>query len=564
MSDDGGKFPATPTTSGWYPVSDGSNQETFWDGTAWTRRRQYQFGGPFLEIPLHPSDPPLASPTPPGSSTPVPTSSIPAPTPSPMRSGPEIASMSRPWSQPTETQTTVPSSRFRSSRQRIRFIQLVYLIAIIGYFVSAHGPNATTSNPEKYFVILFVVGLVAHLILWTATAGARREMRDQESERRPRWPFRYLSRLTDGLQGPRLASFIGGIRTQPRLTPAGFNATVPMVRLSLFSNGLRVGPSTPLLSLSVPTWEARFDELDVIQAVGRVQGLTTGVLFRKSQSHEWVIFWTTNREKVFTTLEQMGITVSREPVRLRTGSQFRVNQFVEDELRPTEPSVLGSATSRTPATGTSPEASSPFAFATPPPSTAPHLTTTAPEDKKWPGVVVAVLVAFVVLSVFALVFNLVDTSNSATPGAPPGGGVVTTLPTPVVTVSPAVWRATASQDARHLSPPLAGIPNSILHLKYNYGATDNGYNLSDLVDDLQSMRLECTMFHNLAVAGAPSPALAQDAESVSAACDDLVSVDDGDLNGADHKWTPKLASNDAHWVKILTERVAVLQNGVTS
>jgi hypothetical protein len=562
MSDDGSNFPATPTTSGWYPVGDGSDQETFWDGTTWTRRREFRFGSPPREIPLHPSDPPLAhSPTPPGSSTPASTSSAPAPTTPPLlkRSEPSVEPMNRTWSQPTPTQTTPPSPRFRSSRQRIRLVQLIYLIAIIGFFVTRQGQHTTTSNPEKYFVILFVVGLVVRLILWRATSGARGEVRDQESERRPRWPFRYLSRLTDGLQGPRLTSFIGGIRTQPRLTPEGFNATVPLVRLSLFSNGLRVGPSTPLLSMSVPTWEARFDELDVIQAIGRVRGVTTGILFRKSQSHEWVIFWTSNREEVFTTLEQMNVTVSREPVRLRTGNQFRVNQFVEGELRPTEPSVLGLATATATTSTSSPGASPSFAFTAPPLSTGSHVATTAPEDKKWPGVVVFVVVAFVVASVFAFVFTVFDTSNSASPGASPGGGVVTTLPTPVVTVSPAGWRAFVTQNARYLSQPLAAIPSSILHLRYNYGSTQNGYNLTELMEDLKSMSLDCGLFHNLAAAGAPSPALAQDASSVNAACDELVSVDRGDLNSADHKWTPKLASNDAHWVKILTERVAVLK-----
>jgi hypothetical protein len=76
-----------------------------------------------------------------------------------------------------------------------------------------------------------------------------------------------------------------------------------LVRLSLFPNGLRLGPSSSLLSMNVPTWEARFDELDVIQAIGRVQGFTTGILFRKSQSHDWIIFWTFNRDRVFATFE---------------------------------------------------------------------------------------------------------------------------------------------------------------------------------------------------------------------------------------------------------------------
>lgn len=415
-------------------------------------------------------------------------------------------------------------------------------------------------------MFLFVLGFVVHLIMRMASAGARRDVRDHESGRRPRWPFRYLSRLTDGLQGQRLTSFVGGMRTQPRLGPAGFNATVPLVRLSLFSNGLRVGPSSSLLSMSVPTWEARFEELDVIQAVGRVKGLTTGILFRKSKSHEWVIFWTTNREMVFTTLDHMGVTVSREPVRLRVGSQWRVNQFVDDELDPSEPSVLGPLTKATAAVVGHTRLSSPLVFSTPLSSIAPDLTTTAPEDRKWPGIIAGVAVALVIVSTFALVFNLVTAANSGAPGASNDGGVVTTVstPVPVVTIRPAAWRTSVLNNTRYLAPPLAGIPDLISRLRYNYGVTDNSYNVLDLTDDFQSMSFDCSTIHNLTNDGAPSPALAKDAANVSVACGDLVNVDQAALKSSDNKWTPRLASNSAHWLKILKERVTVLRNGAAN
>lgn len=433
-------------------------------------------------------------------------------------------------------------------------------MAIIGYFVWAREGHGSAPNPQKYLVFLLVLGVVSNLFVRMASASARRDIRDQESDRRPKGAFRYLSRLTDGLQGERLTSFVGGMRRQPRLSPQAFNATGPFVRLSIFSNGVRVGPSSSLLSMSVPTWEARFDELDVIQAIGRVKGLTTGILFRKSQSHEWVIFWTANREAIFTTLEHTGVTGSREPVQLRAGSQWRVKEFVEDDLRPSEPSVLGAAPTAAPiATSSAP---SPLVFATPLTSNISNLTTTAPEDRKWPGVVVGVVVAFVVVSTFVLVFNLVDSGNSVAPGAANNAGVVTTVTgtAPVVTASPAAWRTAVENNIRYLSPPLAGIPNSILHLRYNYGVTYNSYDLSDLTSDLQSMSLECTMFHGLVDNGAPSPALAKDTENVSVACSDLVSVDHVDLNSSNNKWTPKLASNDRHWLKILQERLEVLNN----
>jgi hypothetical protein len=453
MSSGNDNFPATPTTSGWYPVNDGSDQETFWDGTAWTKRRQYRFGSPFLEIPLHQSDPPLApvAPVPP---TPTSTTSPSTPTmsPSSILSDPSIGSMNRPVPRPSRV-PVAPSPSYRTSRQRLRFIQFIYVIAIFGFFISSFR-HPSGVNFQKYFLYLFVLGIVLHIIVRMASSGARRDIRANETGRRPTWPFRYLSRLTDGLQGPLLTSFVGGMRTQPRIGPVGFNATVPLARLSIFSNGLRVGPSSSLLSLSVPTWEARFDELDVIQAIGRVKGFTTGILLRKSQSHEWVVFWTLNREEVFTALEHIGITVSREPVRFRVGKQWRESQFVEDELRPSSPSVLGSPASATATvTGANPGetgATSPLVFATPLTSSASVRSTAAPDDKKWPGVVIPIFIVVMVLTANSLVFGLIRLSDPARSNEGVGDTTVTT-PLPVVTISPAAWRTAVGNDVRYLS-----------------------------------------------------------------------------------------------------------------
>jgi hypothetical protein len=555
MSSD--EFPATPTTSGWYPLDDGSGQETYWDGSAWTKRRQYRFGAPFVELPLHPSDPPLApEPPPPTASAPAPTS--PLSTPSavpPWRTDPLAGSSS---SRASVSPATASSSTFQSSRRRIRFVQLMYLIAFIGFF--AFRGHTGGVNPQKYFAILFVVGLIVGLILRMSSARARQEVRAQESDRRPRWPFRYMSRLTEGLQGPRLTSFVGGMRTQPRFRPEGLNATVPLARLSIFSNGIRVGPSSSLLSMSVPTWEARFDELDVIQAIGRVQGLTTGILFRKSQSHEWVIFWSTNRDSAFAALENMGVAVSREPVHLRVGSQWRVNQFAEDELRPSEPSVLSSA-SATRAVGSS-GATSPLTFPTSS-STISNVTTTAPEDRKWPGIVVLVVVVLIVASITALVSNLIP--NSAVPGAPNSGVVTTTTTTVSVgTITPTEWRTSEADNAHDLSLPLAGLSEWILHLRYYHGSSATNYNLIDLTSGLQIVNSECNAFRNLATDGPPSPALASGAANVGAACGELVSVDRADLKSSNNEWTPRLASNNQHWLKLLENRLAVLHSGASN
>jgi hypothetical protein len=458
-----------------------------------------------------------------------------------------------------------PSPSYRTSRQRLRFIQFIYVIAIFGFFISSFR-HPSGVNFQKYFLYLFVLGIVLHIIVRMASSGARRDIRANETGRRPTWPFRYLSRLTDGLQGPLLTSFVGGMRTQPRIGPVGFNATVPLARLSIFSNGLRVGPSSSLLSLSVPTWEARFDELDVIQAIGRVKGFTTGILLRKSQTHEWVVFWTLNREEVFTALEHIGITVSREPVRFRVGKQWRESQFVEDELRPSLPSVLGSPASATATvTGANPgetSTTSPLVFATPLTSSASDRSTAAPDDKKWPGVVIPLFIVVMVLTVNSLVFGLIRLSDPARSNEGVGDTTVTT-PLPVVTISPAAWRTAVGNDVRYLAAPFAGIPNSISHLRYNYGVTQNSYDLLDLTNDLQSVNYYCPVFHYNAVNGAPSQSLSTDAANVSVACDELVSIDETDLKSSNNKWTPKLASNSAHWLKIFKERLALLQNEAT-
>jgi hypothetical protein len=568
MSSDDDHFPPTPATTGWYPVSDGTDQETFWDGTAWTKRRQYRFGSPFLDLPLHRGDPPLA-PAPTSSSS-TPGSVPPTPTPTSMtESYLKSRSLSadpatRPMFANAPSQTTTPSPRFRTSRQRLRFIRLIYLFLFFGtfYFIFV---RRSAPNPEKYLVGLWIVGILLTIFVRMASAGGRRAVRDEESDRRPGWPFRYMSRLTDGLQGERLTSFVGGMRMQPRVGPTGFNATVPMVRLSLFANGVRVGPSSSLLSMSVPTWEARFDELDVIQAIGRLTGLTTGIVFRKSQSHEWVIFWTTNRDQVFTTFEQMGLAVSREPVRLLVGREWRDSQFAEDQLRPSEPSVLGSRNTVAPPAVNSPGNSAPLVFATPHPATTANLATAAPEDRTWPGVLVGVAGIVFVISIIALIFGFSRATPNLTPGVSPAGGVVTTVatPPPVGTVNPATWRTDAGNDARYLHPSLAAIPDSIRQLRYDYGVTEDSLNLVSLTSTLESLTTYCTMMGDLATY-APVPALATDVASTGAACADLVSVDQVDLRNSDNKWTAKLASNDEHWLTILRSRLANLKDGLAT
>ena len=64
----------------------------------------------------------------------------------------------------------------------------------------------------------------------------------------------------------------------------------------------------------MPTWEARYEEITNVAAVGRVPVMTHGVRFRTVDG-EWVVFWAINRGKVLRTLAARGLAVAPKPVR---------------------------------------------------------------------------------------------------------------------------------------------------------------------------------------------------------------------------------------------------------
>ncbi len=118
-------------------------------------------------------------------------------------------------------------------------------------------------------------------------------------------------------------TFIGGVRAPlwGFNLVGGWNATVPFARLSLFAEGLRLGSSLPFLPLKflvpVPTWEARYEELSEVSAVGNISGFTTGVRFRATRASEWIVFWTLDRPNVLQALAARGVAVTTTPVRFR-------------------------------------------------------------------------------------------------------------------------------------------------------------------------------------------------------------------------------------------------------
>lgn len=114
-------------------------------------------------------------------------------------------------------------------------------------------------------------------------------------------------------------TFVGGMRVPVwgMNIVGGWNVTYPFVRLSLFREGLRVNAARPPLSLLVPRWEATYGELQEVAAVGKIEGITSGVLFRTSERGGWVVFWTVNRPEVLRALAALGVPVSSSPRRFR-------------------------------------------------------------------------------------------------------------------------------------------------------------------------------------------------------------------------------------------------------
>jgi hypothetical protein len=109
-------------------------------------------------------------------------------------------------------------------------------------------------------------------------------------------------------------SFVGGIRVgSARVTLPfflGWNASFPFVRLSLFSDGLRLERSHRSLRYLIPTWEVRYDDLIEVQAVGRL-----GIRFRTRSTNEWAIFWAKDRSAVMRAVAEHGVVVNTEAVR---------------------------------------------------------------------------------------------------------------------------------------------------------------------------------------------------------------------------------------------------------
>ena len=86
-------------------------------------------------------------------------------------------------------------------------------------------------------------------------------------------------------------------------------------RLTLFPKGLRIDASEMNLSkTSVPTWEARYDELLDVSAVGFFP--RSGVRFYADTTNfGLIVFYTLSRQGVLEALSMRGVAVNFTPIR---------------------------------------------------------------------------------------------------------------------------------------------------------------------------------------------------------------------------------------------------------
>jgi len=141
-----------------------------------------------------------------------------------------------------------------------------------------------------------------------------------------RFAARGASRTLRGIDcnGGPLQSFRGGLRWP---LPAGLGATnTPpvLVGLDLFDWGVRIGARWPVLTPFVPTWSARYEEIQVAEYVRRGTSMSKrrseGVRLRAAVTGTPLIFWTSGAGILLESLEGRGVATVRSvtPMRLWT------------------------------------------------------------------------------------------------------------------------------------------------------------------------------------------------------------------------------------------------------
>ncbi|HUC14773.1 MAG TPA: hypothetical protein VMS00_10010 [Acidimicrobiales bacterium] len=108
-----------------------------------------------------------------------------------------------------------------------------------------------------------------------------------------------------------VATYRGGMRL-------GFTGiaswSYPLVRLTLYNDGLEIGPAAPFLKLVVPLWRALFQEIDCITMLTR--GRARGLRFT-TRDGAFVIFGTFRTDPLIQALNQLGARIDPVPKRFR-------------------------------------------------------------------------------------------------------------------------------------------------------------------------------------------------------------------------------------------------------
>jgi hypothetical protein len=78
-------------------------------------------------------------------------------------------------------------------------------------------------------------------------------------------------------------------------------------------------PGAPFRFL-VPVWEAQYEELSEVSAIGRIEGVTSGVRFRAGGPKKWIVFWALSGSAVSALLMELaarGVSANTSPARFR-------------------------------------------------------------------------------------------------------------------------------------------------------------------------------------------------------------------------------------------------------
>jgi hypothetical protein len=152
---------------------------------------------------------------------------------------------------------------------------------------------------SQAIIAAVVIGALALPILAAGSWGARQHARG-------------AARIVGMPATAPVSAFLGG--TLSRTVTAGW----PLARLELFAWGIRLGASARLvqfLPVPVPTWEARFSELDVIRHV--VSHGAHGLRFAVPATADAVVFWSGRCAEILDHLEAAGATVDRSVTSLK-------------------------------------------------------------------------------------------------------------------------------------------------------------------------------------------------------------------------------------------------------